>query len=92
MAKCNNCKKRLPPSQEDVQICPYCGFGQGEGLADLSLVEPLAEEDQYNSQSKIQLLGKLAFGILLLLMITIVGYAWMNPVEEIESSAVSEGK
>ena len=92
MAKCNNCKKRLPPSQEDVQICPYCGFGQGEGVADLSLVEPLAEEDQYNSQSKIQLLGKVALGVLLILMITIVGYALMNPVEEIDPNTVSEGK
>ena len=92
MAKCNNCKKRLPPSEEEVQICPYCGFAQGEGLSDLSLVEPLAEEDQYNSQSKIQLFGKLALGILLLLIISIVGYAVMNPVQEIDTNTVSKEK
>lgn len=90
MAKCNNCKKRLPISEEEVQICPHCGFGQGEGLSDLSLVEPLNEEDQYNPESKIQLFGKIAFGILLLLTISVVGYALMNPVEENTAQEVSK--
>ena len=85
MEKCNNCKKRLPPSDEEVQICPHCGFGQGEGLSDLSLIEPLADEDQYHPQSKIQLFGKIALGLLLLLIMTITVYAMLNPVGEISS-------
>jgi hypothetical protein len=89
MAKCTNCKKRIRASEEEVKICPHCGFAQGEGLSDLSLIEPLAQEDQYNSQSKVQLLGKLAFGVLLLLLIGVVGYAAMNPVEPPNAEDVS---
>lgn len=89
MKKCNNCKKRLSPSEEEIQICPYCGFGQGEGLFDLSLVEPLEEKDQYNTHSKVQLIGKLAFGLLLCLIITIIGYALMNPASNTMSQNVS---
>lgn len=82
MARCVKCKKRLRVSTEEVQICSHCGFGQGDGLSDLSLVEPLEEGDQYNSSSKVQILGKIAVGVLVLLTIGVVVYAMMNPVED----------
>ena len=82
MEYCNNCKGILPPSREEVQVCPHCGFAQGDGLSDLSLVEPLDAEDQYHNESNTQRMGKIALGLFILLLLWIVGYGLTHPIPE----------
>ena len=79
MSKCINCKKRLLPSDDGINICSFCGFAQGEDISLLSEVKELEQEDQYRSISNIQIMGRIALFALIALLTGVILYASNTP-------------
>ena len=83
MITCSNCAKKFIPKTVGIQLCPFCGYAQGEGVPNL-VVEEL-EEAPGTERMLIRTMGRLALLLLVLLFGALLFMGYNTQQASIES-------
>ena len=83
MITCSHCAKKFIPKSVGLNLCPFCGYAQGEGVP--PVVVEAFEETPRSGSLLIRTMGRLALLMLLLLFGALLFLGYTSQQESVVS-------